>query len=224
MSLIQFGILKKLVMAYTVQNAPWPLKVLFTIYGWILALLWFSFALIWRLTLRVRFEGLENLEGRPNSIYVFWHENLFMFFLAFLRIREPQIWLQHPLLFMKPIHIMLKLMGVKELAYGSSGNNGKAAMTRVEGKVKAGYSTIVTPDGPRGPLKKLKPGPILLSVNTGVPIVPMTYKCSNVWILNTWDSKILPKPFSRVVITYGQPVNVERQSLEEAIQEIEPLL
>mgnify|MGYP002635193910 CR=1 FL=1 len=204
-------------MAYTVQNAPWPLKVLFTIYGWILALLWFSFALVWRLTLRVRFEGEENLEERPNSIYVFWHENLLMYFLTFLRIKEPQVWLQHPLLFMKPIHIMLKLMGVKELAYGSSGHNGKAAMARVEAKVKAGYSTVVTPDGPRGPLKKMKPGPMLLSTNTGVPIVPMTYKCSNYWALNTWDSKILPKPFSTVVIKYHEPVFIRHPESDRLI-------
>lgn len=208
-------------MAYTVQNAPFPLKVIFTVYGWVLALLWFSFALFWRLTLRVRFEGKENLEGRPNSIFVFWHENLPMFFLAFLRIREPQIWLQHPLLFMKPIHIMLKLMGVKELAYGSSGHNGKEAFARVEAKVKAGYSTVVTPDGPRGPLKKMKPGPMLLAENTGAPIVPMTYRCSNAWILNTWDSKILPKPFSSVVISFGKPVQVESAEDENKINEIE---
>lgn len=204
-------------MAYTVQNAPWYLKVLFTIYGCVMALLWFSFALVWRLTLRVRFEGEENLEGRANSIYVFWHENLLMYFLAFLRIKEPQVWLQHPLLFMKPIHIMLKLMGVKELAYGSSGHNGKAAMARVEAKVKEGYSTVVTPDGPRGPLKKMKSGPMLLSANTGVPIVPMTYRCSNAWLLNTWDRKILPIPFSTIVISYKGKVEGSRLDVESEL-------
>lgn len=211
-------------MAYTVQNAPWYLKLIYSVYGWILAALWYSLALLWRSTLRIRFEGEENLQGRPNSIYVFWHENLPMFFLAYLRIKEPQIWLQHPLLFMKPIHIMLKLMGVKELAYGSSGHNGKVALKRVQRKVKEGYSTIVTPDGPRGPLKKMKAGPMLLAVGTGVPLVPLTYKCSNAWILNTWDKKILPKPFSSILIRYGAPISVENPEDGGKIVEIEEVM
>ena len=208
-------------MKYTVQDAPRLLKLVFTVYGWILALLWFTTALIWRSTLRIRIEGKENLEGRPNSIYVFWHENLPMYFLIFLKVNGPQIWLQHPLLFMKPVHVMLKLMGVKELVYGSSGHNGKAALARVVAKVKEGYSTVITPDGPRGPLKKMKPGPMLLAADTGVLIVPMTYSCSNAWILNTWDKKILPQPFSAIKVRYGKPVVVGNSEDHEEILEIE---
>lgn len=195
-------------MAYTVQNAPLHLKLIYSLYGWILAALWYSLSFLWRSTLRIRFEGEENLQGRPNSIYVFWHENLAIYFLVFLRIKEKQIWMQHPLLFMKPIHIMLKWMGVKELAYGSSGHNGKAALERVEQKVRDGYSTVLTPDGPRGPSKEMKPGPLILAANTGVPAVPVTYSCSKAWVLNTWDKKIVPKPFSKVVVRYHEPVYI----------------
>lgn len=131
-----------------------------------------------------------------------------MYFGTHLRVKEKQIWMQHPLLFMKPIHIMLKMMGTNEFAYGSSGNDGKAALERVVERLKDGYSTVITPDGPRGPVKELKAGPLIFSKRSGVPIIPMTFKCTNFWVMNTWDKKIWPKPFSTVVITYHEPILV----------------
>ena len=118
-------------MKYTVQNAPFPIKQLNWLYGFLVGgLMFLTFSLI-RLTQRVKYIGKENLNSSPNHIYAFWHENLPLHFTTNLQMKKPQIWLQHPMLFMKPIHVMVKMMGLTEMAYGSSGNKGKAALLTV---------------------------------------------------------------------------------------------
>jgi lysophospholipid acyltransferase (LPLAT)-like uncharacterized protein len=195
-------------MKYTVQNAPFPLKQLNWAYGLLVGGLWFGLTLLSRSSQRVEYAGNENLASSPNHIYAFWHQDLPIHFAVNTRIKEPQIWLQHPMLFMKPIHMTAKWMGVKELAYGSSGNSGKEALERVMHQLKNGYSTMINPDGPAGPPKKLKPGVMMMALETGVPIIPVTMTASPCWVLNTWDRKKFPLPFSRICITYHKAIHI----------------
>jgi lysophospholipid acyltransferase (LPLAT)-like uncharacterized protein len=148
------------------------------------------------------------VEGLQGQVYVFWHENLPLYFHTHLRIGEKQVWMQHPALFMTPVHAMIQLMGVRDLAFGSSGNDGKQAMREVIAKLGQGYSTVITPDGPSGPVKQLKPGALIMAAESGLPIVPMTFQSSAHWIMPTWDKKLWPKPFSRIIITCHAPMRV----------------
>jgi lysophospholipid acyltransferase (LPLAT)-like uncharacterized protein len=190
----------------TLLNTTFPEKHVRIALGWVLAFGWMAIVLLYRLTLRVERKGLSHLASHPNRIYVFWHENLPMYFHTHLRITEPQIWMQHPALFMTPVHTMIQLMGVRHLAFGSSGNDGKHALQQVITGLKSGLSTVITPDGPRGPVKQLKPGALIMAAQTGVPIIPMTFIPSASWTMPTWDKKLWPKPFSRITITYHAPI------------------
>ncbi|MDP6909163.1 MAG: DUF374 domain-containing protein, partial [Flavobacteriales bacterium] len=196
-------------MKYTVQNAPFPIKQLNVLYGFILGGLSYLLFCLFRITQHVEFIGKENLNSSTNHIYAFWHENLLIHFTVNLNIKEPQIWLQHPMLFMKPVHMCAKMMGVKELAYGSSGNKGKEALKRVNKQLRKGYSTMINPDGPRGPIKKLKPGVLIMAQETGVPIMPITMDASSKWIMGTWDKKKQPLPFSKLRIEYHKPIYIK---------------
>lgn len=211
-------------MRFTVQNAPFPIKQLNWLYGLLTGGLMYLTFWIFRSTQRVDYIGKENLESSPNHIYAFWHENLPIHFLANLNIKEPQIWLQHPMLFMKPIHVCVKMMGVKELAYGSSGNKGKAALERVNNQLRNGYSTMINPDGPAGPIKKLKPGVLIMAKETGVPIIPVTMDSSPKWVLNTWDKKKQPLPFSKITIQFHKPIYIEGSFDDSDIQHLEATL
>ena len=211
-------------MAYTVQNAPFPIKQLNQLYGFVVGgFMYFIFRLI-RLTQRVEYIGKENLESSPNHIYAFWHENLPLHFTTNLRMKKPQIWLQHPMLFMKPIHVLVKLMGLTEMAYGSSGNSGKAALQRVNTQLKNGYSTMINPDGPAGPIKKLKVGVLLMAKETGVPIIPVTMDASPKWVMNTWDKKKQPLPFSKIRIEYHKPIYISGEFSDIDIFSLETIL
>ena len=208
-------------MKYTVQNAPFSLKQLNQLYGFVVGgLMFLTFGLI-RLTQRVEYIGEKHLESSPNHIYAFWHENLPLHFTTNLRMKQPQIWLQHPMLFMKPIHVLVKLMGLTEMAYGSSGNSGKATLERVNSQLKKGYSTMINPDGPAGPTKKLKVGVLLMAKETGVPIIPVTMDASPKWILNTWDKKKQPLPFSKITVRYHKPVYISGDFTDVDIRNLE---
>jgi len=211
-------------MAYTVQNAPFPLKQLNQLYGFVVGGFMFLLFSLIRLTQRVEYIGTENLNSSPNHIYAFWHENLPLHFTVNLRMKQPQIWLQHPMLFMKPIHVMVKLMGLTEMAYGSSGNSGKAALERVNAQLRNGYSTMINPDGPHGPIKKLKPGVLIMAKETGVPIIPITMYASPKWIINTWDKKKQPLPFSKIRVEFHEPIYIRGDFGDDEIKNLETIL
>ena len=76
-------------------------------------------------------------------------------------------------------------------------------------------SPIVTPDGPTGPIFKCKPGVAMLAQLSGVPLLPMAYAGNRVWQLKSWDSFLVPLPFSRIVIGIGPPLTVDKRMAED---------
>ena len=72
-----------------------------------------------------------------------------------------------------------------------------------------GISPAITPDGPRGPPWKFKPGAILLSQLSQRPIIPMAYAASRAWKIK-WDRFVIPKPCARIAIVVGEPVYVAK--------------
>jgi lysophospholipid acyltransferase (LPLAT)-like uncharacterized protein len=40
-------------------------------------------------------------------------------------------------------------------------------------------------------------------------VVPLYTSAENAWFFNSWDRFMLPKPFSRVFITFGQEIRFE---------------
>lgn len=71
-----------------------------------------------------------------------------------------------------------------------------------------------TPDGPQGPRFKVKHGIITCAKKTGYPIVPVTYSASRIKIFSSWDRFILPLPFSKCRIVYGEPIHVPKTADE----------
>lgn len=89
----------------------------------------------------------------------------------------------------------------------------------------------ITPDGPRGPAERVKPGLVWLASRTGRPVIPVATAGDRAWVLPSWDGFRIPRPFSRVHIGYGEPLNVPadlderaaeawRDRLERALQQI----
>lgn len=79
----------------------------------------------------------------------------------------------------------------------------------------------ITPDGPRGPRRKMKDGIVYLSSRTGRPIVPTTLKATRWWsIPGGWSDMMLPKPFSRALLIAGQPIDVSPDLTREQIAEL----
>ena len=91
---------------------------------------------------------------------------------------------------------------------GSSSRGALGAMRGMQRALEAGYKVAFTIDGPRGPRFAAKPGPVLLSRNSGIDVVAFYMAPERAWVLNTWDKLIIPKPFSKIHVVWSSPVKV----------------
>ncbi len=95
-----------------------------------------------------------------------------------------------------------------QTARGSTGRGGIRGALQMARKVKEGGVLVMTPDGPRGPTHKVQLGVILMAEKSGAPIVPVGVSASRRWLMKSWDSYMLPKPFARVHYLNGEPIAV----------------
>ena len=169
---------------------------------------------LFHLSYRYRFfnnEVLQKLKREnKNFIFAIWHQNLFAGILA-------QTGLRHIVIVSKsndaaPVAFTCEQLG-HLVVRGSSrkGNvdkNGQAAKSEMIECLLAGHPGAVTVDGPKGPALKVKPGIIDMAIKAQVVIVPylITPKCY--WQFKSWDKFRLPKPFSKIVVSYGEPIKV----------------
>jgi hypothetical protein len=111
---------------------------------------------------------------------------------------------------------------VKRLGYGavrgSSKRGGREAFHELLNHLQEGGVGAMLPDGPTGPRYHLKPGTLLLASRAGCPLVPITFAAKKCWRLNSWDRFIVPKPFSRCVIVYGDPIEIPAELSEEEVE------
>jgi lysophospholipid acyltransferase (LPLAT)-like uncharacterized protein len=103
---------------------------------------------------------------------------------------------------------------------GSSSRGGSRALRDMVRQARDGRSIAITPDGPRGPRQKIQPGVILAAQRTGLPILPVAAGCNRAWWPGSWDRFCVPKPFSRVLIIYGEPRYVPAASDDEDLRRL----
>ncbi len=102
---------------------------------------------------------------------------------------------------------------------GSSGRRGVAGFMDVLRELNSGYSMCITPDGPKGPRYKCRPGVIKAASASGVPVLPICIETPKCWRVNSaWDGYIIPKPFSRVILRLGEPIYVPSAADDETIR------
>lgn len=104
---------------------------------------------------------------------------------------------------------------------GSSSRGGSAALRQIVRVLHGGTAVAITPDGPRGPRQKMKPGPVLAAQMAGVPLIPITAGAARAWWVGGWDRFLVPKPFTRIHLVYGEPVFVSPDAGEEEIQQVQ---
>lgn len=167
-------------------------------------------------TCRYEIHGEDKLPDAPNAhnggfIMAFWHQNLLPTILAesgrrsfctmISRSRDGDI-----------ISYVVERFGHLP-ARGSTAKKGrdkggKEAHDELIERVQSGYPGAVTVDGPTGPKYKVKAGVVSIAEHAGVPVVPYLAIADKYWELPSWDRLRIPKPFSRVRVYYGEPVNI----------------
>lgn len=102
------------------------------------------------------------------------------------------------------------------LVRGSSSRGAARALVAVDRELKAGVDVGITPDGPRGPYHSVAPGALLAAHRAGVCMMPLAARASAFWQLGSWDRFMIPKPFAKITIAYGDPTPVEAPTTREA--------
>jgi len=93
-----------------------------------------------------------------------------------------------------------------ESVRGSSTRGGARLLRDMMGRIREGWSPVLTPDGPRGPKFSVQPGFALLARRSGLPVYPIGLAVRRAWVLSSWDEFVVPKPFTRIVIRMGEPL------------------
>jgi len=143
------------------------------------------------------------LHKHRRLIYAFWHNR-------FLPLIMHNMGLGIAVLVSKSKDGELIAKILKKYGFGTPrGSTSRDAISATKNLVKLlnlGISIAVIPDGPRGPVYSVQDGIFFLSKISGVPILPVTVVYSAFWQLNSWDRFMIPKPFSRIIIAYAEPL------------------
>lgn len=94
------------------------------------------------------------------------------------------------------------------LLSGSSTRGGTRALLGAIRALRAGHPVAITPDGPRGPRREVKPGVVRAAQREGAWILPLHVAAPGAWRLRSWDRLIIPKPGQHLAIGYGEPFRV----------------
>lgn len=165
---------------------------------------------------RVQVIGNEHiavaLERAPSFIPVYWHQHQLMCVKYLLEQRRAGVnlgFLISPSVDGDLAAMLVRNLGAAVIRGSSSHTGARALRDYYQALVKDGISPAITPDGPRGPPWKFKPGAVLLAQLSQRPIVPLAYAASRAWKIQ-WDRFVIPKPLSRIVIAIGEPVYVAK--------------
>lgn len=102
---------------------------------------------------------------------------------------------------------------------GSTSRGAVRGLVGIIRAVKDGHDTGFAVDGPRGPHRIAQQGVLYAAMKTGVPVVPLTSATSKSRIFHkAWDKYILPLPFSKTIVTYGEGFTVSEDSGSEDLE------
>ena len=103
-------------------------------------------------------------------------------------------------------------------ARGSATRGGVGSVRDMLEAFGEGYDLAMAIDGPRGPFHQAKPGAIRIAQATGTRLFPVAAAPRRGWTAKSWDRFIVPRPFTRIYYTVGEPVRLARDASDEAIE------
>ena len=146
-----------------------------------------------------------------NNIFAFWHNRLF--YLTYYCVKNNK---------KRKMTILASMSKdgdyAAALAYrlgldtirGSSSRGGQQAVRNLTDKASQGNNIGIAIDGPRGPVYTANEGVIKLAQLIGGRIIPVSYDATRKWKLKSWDRFMIVKPFGRVHMAFGEPMEIPR--------------
>jgi lysophospholipid acyltransferase (LPLAT)-like uncharacterized protein len=194
------------------QRHRWLIRPLAAIFAWVIRLWMKSMRATW-----ISVDGRRHPAEIAGTryIYAFWHEGL----LAPLAVPTPQIrvLISH--------HVdgefiaqVCQRVGIGVVRGSPSKGGSQALLDMIR---EGGESTHlgITPDGPRGPRRELKPGVVMVASQSGMPIVLIGIGFVKAWRFGSWDQLALPVPGSTMVGVVSEPMEIPRDLDRQALKQ-----
>lgn len=185
-----------------------------------ISLIGIMYILLTYYTSRVTFSNESKIDSlsknNENFIYAFWHDQLLMC---------PFTWkndLDILVLISKHkdgdiISRVISYLGFKTIR-GSTNNpekiknkGGFIAAKKILSSLKKNICVGIAPDGPRGPRHEVAEGIINIARMSNKKIIPVALGFKSKWTLNTWDKFIVPKFFSSMKVSWGEPIEIQEE-------------
>jgi lysophospholipid acyltransferase (LPLAT)-like uncharacterized protein len=164
----------------------------------------------------VKVEGVEHLQASltkaPSLVPCYWHQHQAFCARYLLQQRARGLavgWLISPSVDGEIGAMLVRRVGGRVIRGSSTHTGARALRDYYLALVQENISPVITPDGPRGPRFKFKPGAILLAQMSGRPVLPLAYAASRAWLVK-WDKFVIPWPFARIAIAIGPARYVPR--------------
>jgi lysophospholipid acyltransferase (LPLAT)-like uncharacterized protein len=161
-------------------------------------------------TYRFRIYNPENeqdiLDRYGSLVYASWHQRFFPG-ITFFSSRKPIAIMISQSRDGEMIARVVDILGWRSVR-GSSTRGGVAALRELKELARNGFRIGHIVDGPKGPFGSIKPGLLRIAQVAGKPVVPTITSAQHKWVFNSWDRFMVPKPFSRVIIRFGEPITV----------------
>src|SRR5689334_5714004 len=145
------------------------------------------------------------IDGKDGFIGVVWHKD-FLYALDFFRRRKIVVMVSQSKdgeLVARALH----RLGYRTVR-GSSSRGGREALAELTDLVRNGWGSAIIADGPRGPARQAKIGVVLAGRNSGAPVLPWGCHAEPNITAGNWDQTMIPKPFARITVSFGDPIYV----------------
>lgn len=104
---------------------------------------------------------------------------------------------------------------------GSTRKGGARGIVQLLRHMERGRSAALTVDGPKGPPRVVQEGIVTLARRAGAWILPVSAGASRPRFLRSWDRYLVPLPFSRNVVVYGEPFRLGNETTDVACRRIQ---
>lgn len=174
------------------------------------------------------------LDGRP-IVFAGWHGHNFLTMCSYYKevrhltkgaILVPEGW-NGSVMHRIGKAIELEVVQVKP-GSGSTGW-GRVTVSLIK-LLRSGHSALLSPDGPAGPMRSVKPGICVIAKQAKAVIIPASAAATPGMLLRgRWDKHLVPLPFSKAVVCFGAPIDAapteaSSPSTEELRERIEAAL
>jgi lysophospholipid acyltransferase (LPLAT)-like uncharacterized protein len=171
-----------------------------TLLCWIVRL----YSRTFRLTVENEEPWKNHLRGGGRVLLCVWHQQFF----AAIRYFKSYESFQPSLMISQSqdgdiIARIARQQGWHPVRGSSSRDGGKALKELIERLNQTRLAAHIV-DGPRGPAGIVKAGAISIARATEAAVVPFYTMADRAWYFKSWDRFMLPKPFARVTLRFGE--------------------